>query len=455
MLEQSLDKSKLERGDYSQIRSLAEKIKTDFADREQKFRNLIETIPATITTGAKAIQISDSELEASTKIALQKILSFGPVRVQTRINSKADGIHSFLGKLEPVHLAFTLPHSETKPLSVNGSVEELSLLVPLANLPVAERIGIFWKGISYFKDKYENNIIITEAPSYLSFKEELAKVSIRFKIPFTDTPTDQFKVPLSFDLTQIGMGEIRNLFQVNNNQPVGTFGNWKIYSDDKTLEVETITNQLQGIANGSKRITDLFGISNESIISRIYVSSTNDNEFEVKARSPEVIFIENNPDASSTENSIVGAHETLHAMDLALGRVSEGKIRALWEELSKDHQDFLSAISEDNFLPGSRKTGHAWESEHEFFASFCNSLLHPQLENALAHATPEFRALYMRTLKVVKKELISAGVPASAAIINKIERVKGFLSPLSEAIVPPKNLPRKGQQPPTGIEPVT
>ena len=247
---------------------------------------------------------------------------------------------------------------------------------------------------------------------------------------------------ISIDFSPIGLGIVSRMFADQPETALDFPGTPTVYcnTDHRTVarDFGSSIPIVQSSVNDISRYLGKPGQAQNIVI----MSSERSNGFCPRSNPDTIVlttaFIRD-PNKSCLAAGVT--HEVLHLIDAAHDySLSAGKFAGHFSRLLQADSPFFNQIEERSFLSRhdstfgrSHRFGHASDSPVEFFASFLNSMQHPQWKSRMNDFSPQFRNNYLETLKVLKQQLTDTGlIPQQAPVMQDISSKIAFLENLRQ-----------------------
>lgn len=321
------------------------------------------------------------------------------------------------------------------PIYINGQIKEISFYQE----NIDQNIDNIEPAVQVYKDQH-GNVISKYDIVYRSGQGNQASSAIKImpSIEFAPDTTGPDYKALNIDLTKIGLGAIEGLFYVAVEKPIANMGNsdqYRVYSNiDTEQAISLYETKFPDIAEGISQAEKLFGFSEGKLTQNVYIINSEEQNAVFYRKDPETIAFWDEILNNSMDAKIIAAHETYHLIDYKF-QLSSGGFLAQYEDIKSSNPWFFEAINEKNFLPEMQSGGHAEQNHLEFFASFLNTLNHPQLEQELKAQTPEFLSIYTKTLEVLSSSLkANESIPDNAPVHGLIGQKLSLLKSINKKI---------------------
>ncbi len=300
---------------------------------------------------------------------------------------------------------------------------------------------------SPFQDRFGNTIACSRALDEQrgSVTEALVITPPLALLPVGPNAAGQRSIDI--DLTRFGLGTIRGMFKDEPLSPLELPGRPAVYCNMSPIEAaRTFRTEIPVVQKAATDAGRYFG--NSAQVKKIMIFNAHEQNGYYQPNNPDTITLTDQFLRSPSLDVLNAgtAHEVFHLIDGASGFVlSGGKFGAHFASLQAAGDKFLSQINERHFrgsavalFNNTYAFGHAEDSAVEFFASFLNSMQHPQWEQRLQSSAPEFQKTYRQTLSVLKQQLAASNtVPENAPVMLDIERKIAFLDNLLTALPAP------------------
>lgn len=321
------------------------------------------------------------------------------------------------------------------PIYINGQIKEISFYQENTD----QDTDYIEPAAQVYKDQY-GNLISKYDIAYRSEQgnQSSSTISIMPSIKFAPDTTGPDYKALNIDLTEIGLGTIEGLFYVAVEKPIARMGDsdqYRVYSNiDTEQAISLYERKFPDIAKGISQAEKLFGFIEGELTQNVYIINSEQPNAVFYRKDPETIAFWDEILNNSIDAKIIAAHEAYHLIDYKF-QLSNSGFLAHYEDIKSSNPWFFEAINEKNFLPEMQSGGHAEQNHLELFASFLNSLDHPQLEQKLKAQTPEFLSIYTKTLEVLSSGLrTNEGIPDNAPVHEHIRQKLTLLKSINNKI---------------------
>ncbi len=332
------------------------------------------------------------------------------------------------------------------PILINGEIQAIALETGEYVLPegcveddqmhLTEGVDSFGNLILYGRQDGEEGLVVTPRP-------------VLSRDILTEGQEAQF-VPIPIEIE----GEhIEDLFYTQVQHPYACLGENKeycVYGDMPREEFdENFVPKLEKIEMGAESAEALFGLKKGEGVRNIQISDGTYQQALFNDRTPNSIIFFDELMKGDVNLKMTAFHESMHLMD-DLFKISEvGELKDFFEELDEKNPKFFYSVNESRFFRAKDAGGHAEDNEHEFFASFMNSLISPDFEDHIQDRTKMvvggevvedtvnagnrrvFFETYLQTTEHLSARLKTIdAIPKEAPIWELLERRGAFLEAL-------------------------
>ncbi len=295
----------------------------------------------------------------------------------------------------------------THPIIIHGQVKEIratsQTVVPVTSEDAAAHTVNGEPLTKSFTDTYGNMLY------YIKNKDgKRLRTTLLIYPPIVfGKESDPETAPLNIDLSSVGGGSIENVLERKIEKPIGYIGTNNcraIYSNMESAEAQkNFSSQFSSVEKGIARAEKLFGFRDGEAVKAIYIVHAERSNAFASRKDKGMIAFQDKIFSDQVEISTISFHESIHVIDMKL-KLSEGSFNEYFASI-QDKQWFLNELDERNFLPNMSTGGHSRENSREFLASLMNSMNHPDWTNVMEAKSPEFKKIYLNSLKILSAQI--------------------------------------------------
>lgn len=315
------------------------------------------------------------------------------------------------------------------PIKLRGRVSIISVRLPKiwtkepagAKRTMSTRLSrIVSPGSKMIVDKYGNTIIFTRKllPQYAVL------YGASYQMGILPNAKSKKSNRLNVDLSGFGLGEIKDLLEVEAHPPISKVGRDKQY--EFYAQKEYKSKLLDDIVRQIEVTEQDFGLPPGGAATGIRIVEDEERNASVRIASPTEIEIYRGALATREGFTSIGMHEMLHVIDMKFGISKTPTFREFWRIIHEKYPQFLVWVAEHNLSPR-EQGGHPWDNPAEFFASLLVSQMHPNLALRLQQSDPKMVSIYISSLNIVKSILNELAakkkIRADAIIFKKIDKM--------------------------------